>query len=406
MKENLKNLLIVVAASIALIGVIFWWSNLRGVGPVITKAPFDIADKIDENNNQPAGEAKNETDFPLTLPQGFTISVLARNISGARLLEFDSQGNLWVSRGGTGIITKLEIADNKVTRATDVFKNLDRPHGLAFDPQDPNILYVAEESKLSKVSIDSGRFEKLVDLPAGGGHSTRTVKVGPDNRLYVSIGSSCNVCDEGDERRAAIYVVNRDGSDFRRYAYGLRNSVDMAFSPVDGKMWATDNGRDLLGDNIPPEEVNLIEEGKNYGWPICYGNNVHDRNFDKKTYVRNPCMEPFEIPPKVEMQAHSAPLGLDFVPEEGWPEDMWYDLIVAFHGSWNRSQPTGYKLVRVKMDDKGNVQGVEDFITGWLTKDGAALGRPVEVLIQPGGQMYVTDDKAGLVYQISRNSID
>jgi glucose/arabinose dehydrogenase len=401
MKKNLILLGTALAGTVVIIGVVFWWNNLRGVGPVIKDAPGNIADIIDQNNENPE-PAKNETNFPLKLPDGFTISVFARDLPNARLLEFDNQGNLWVSRSSAGAITKLEIKEGKVVGQQDVFRGLDGPHGIAFDPQDGNILYVAEESKVSKVNVNDKKFQKLADLPSGGGHSTRTVKVGPDDRLYVSIGSSCNVCDEGDERRASIYVLNKDGSNFKRYAYGLRNSVDMAFSHVDGRMWATDNGRDLIGDNIPPEEINIIEEGKNYGWPNCYGNNIHDTNFDKKTYIRNPCMEPFEIPAKVEMQAHSAPLGLDFVPEEGWPEDYWYDLIVAFHGSWNRTQPTGYKLVRIKLDDKGNYQGTEDFITGWLTKDGA-LGRPVEVLTQPGGNMYVTDDKAGLVYKITYN---
>jgi glucose/arabinose dehydrogenase len=165
-------------------------------------------------------------------------------------------------------------------------------------------------------------------------------------------------------------------------------------------MWATEMGRDNLGDNLPPDEINVITEGSDFGWPICYGNNIHDTNFDKKVYIQNPCNE--KVTAKVELQAHSAPLGLGFIPEEGWPEDYWYDLIVAYHGSWNRSVPTGYKLVRVKLDSNGNLQGVEDFITGWLTGNNRALGRPTDVLIQPGGTMYVTDDSAGVVYRIVR----
>jgi glucose/arabinose dehydrogenase len=180
----------------------------------------------------------------------------------------------------------------------------------------------------------------------------------------------------------------------------------MVLHPVNGKVWATEMGRDLLGDDIPPDEVNIVEEGKNYGWPICYGKNIHDTDFDKNTYFRNPCMEPFEAASHIDLQAHSAPLGIAFIPEDppagGWPEDWWHNAIVAYHGSWNRTEPTGYKLVRLKTDASGRYRGIEDFITGWLAPNGA-LGRPVDVLIQPGGTMFVSDDKAGVIYRITRN---
>ena len=180
-------------------------------------------------------------------------------------------------------------------------------------------------------------------------------------------------------------------------------------------MWVTEMGRDLLGDDLPPDEINVIpieasvnsglsvadqNPTLNYGWPNCYGKNIHDTNFDKNTYIRNPCMEPFEIPSKVDLQAHSAPLGLAFVSENSvWPKEYRDNLIVAFHGSWNRTKPTGYKLVRIKLDKNGNYLGTEDFITGWITPDGA-LGRPVDVKFGPDGALYVSDDKAGVVYKI------
>ncbi|MBX4191802.1 MAG: PQQ-dependent sugar dehydrogenase [Candidatus Doudnabacteria bacterium] len=316
-------------------------------------------------------------------------------------MAIDTQGNMWVSRTSAGVITKLEIKDGKVISKNDIIRNLKNPHGLAFDPQGSTSLYYAEENKITKIAINSDdKGQKIADLPSGGGHFTRTLRFGPDDRLYVSIGSSCNVCRESDERRAAIYSMKKDGSDFKQYAKGLRNTVFFTWSYLDGKMWGTDMGRDNLGDNTPPEEINILEEGKNYGWPNCYGKNIHDDNFDKNTYIRNPCMEPYETAPKVEMQAHSAPLGLAFIPEEGWPEEYWYDLIVAFHGSWNRSEKTGYKLVRIKLDSKGNYEGTEDFIYGWL-QNGKALGRPVDVIVQPGGIIYVSDDSAGIIYKIS-----
>ena len=216
----------------------------------------------------------------------------------------------------------------------------------------------------------------------------------------LSIGSTCDVCIENDERHAAIFSMNTDGTDFKKVASGLRNSVFFDWSYVDGRMWATEMGRDNLGDNLPPDEINIIESGKNYGWPFCYGKNILDTKFNSSEIS---CSE--KAPSHVDLQAHSAPLGLAFVPEEGWPEDYWYDLIVALHGSWNRSEPTGYKLVRIKLDAKGNYEGQEDFVTGWLKPVQAqASGRPVDVRIFPGGTMYVSDDKAGAIYKINYNN--
>jgi len=356
----------------------------------------------------------NDTPLPLKLPPGFAISIFAENLPGARVIERDQFGNFWISQTAEGVISLLEVKEDKVVNQYPIFKNLRRPHGLAFDPKFPGMLYFAEENKISRVpTYADGSVEKVIDLPTGDGHYTRTIGFGPDDRLYVSIGSSCNICNETDSRRAKIFVMSRDGNDFKEYARGLRNAVFFTWSYVDGRMWTTEMGRDWLGDMIPPDEINLVEEGKNYGWPTCYGKNTHDADFDQNVYIRNPCQEPFEIPSYIDLPAHSAPLGLAFIPKEGWPEEYWYDLIVALHGSWNRNEPTGYKLVRVKLDERGNYEGTEDFITGWLTKDGA-LGRPVDVWVEPGrplggesrleragGVMYVSDDKAGLIYKIT-----
>ena len=399
-KNLIKLFLLLVIAGAILVGV-FYWKEIQGVLPGISSPPGDIAQIIDENNN-PQEPANNATEFPLKLPVGMKIEIFARDLDGARVMAFDGAGDLWVSRTPEGIVSKLDVDQDKVISQTDVFKNLNKPHGLAFDYTDYSQLYIAEENQITRVSLNNGNAkQKIADLPASGGHSTRTIDFGPDGRLYVATGSSCNVCDETDPRRAAIYSMNKDGSDFKMYAKGLRNSVFFDWSELDGSMWATENSRDLLGDNTPPDELNIIKEGANYGWPICYGQNIHDTEFDKKTYIRNPCMEPFETPAKVDLQAHSAPLGLSFVPERQiWPEDYWYDLIVAYHGSWNRTEPTGYKLVRVKIDGQGNYQGTEDFISGWYTGEGV-LGRPVDVKFSPNGELFVSDDKAGVIYKIT-----
>ena len=185
---------------------------------------------------------------------------------------------------------------------------------------------------------------------------------------------------ESDTRRAAIWWANLDGSDFKPYATGLRNSVFMTLNPTTNEIWATEMGRDFLGDDIPPDEVNIIREGKFYGWPFCWGDGNTDKDVNKGG-TKFDCAK--SVNPQIKLQAHSAPLGLAFLGS---------DLLVSYHGSWNRSAPTGYKVVRFR----NGVQ--EDFITGWI-KGKEVLGRPVDILVK-GNEIYISDDKAGLVYRL------
>lgn len=402
MNPNMRNLLVVVIGLVLLSGIFLF-----------SKKPAEISQTPTQITPTPPGQTPppvppptpkpdvNSTGLPLKLHAGFSIETFAKNLSGARVMAFDQLNNLWVSRTGSGIISQLEIKDGKVISQSDVFRNLKNPHGLAFDPKNPGTLYFAEETKITKVATyTEDKGQKIADLPnSGGDHFTRTLGFGPDGRLYVSIGSACNVCNNTDERRAAVSSMKPDGTDFKSFATGLRNTVFFTWN--NGKLWGTDMGRDLLGDNVPPDEINIIQEGKSYGWPICYDDNIHDTNFDKNVYIQDPCND--KVKPQVKVQAHSAPLGLAFVPQNSsWPKDYWGDLIVAFHGSWNRSVATGYKVVRIKLDANGNYQGIEDFITGWAKGNSAnsALGRPVDVKIQSDGTMYLTDDKAGVIYKI------
>lgn len=396
--KKVKIVLIVLVVGIALFfGVRFYWQNLRGAWPLITTPSTKIT-QLDPT------VSKN---LNLNLPTGFSISVFAQNISGARVAVFDNSGNIWVSQTGQGKVSELILDSNgKLQSQKVVFSGLKNPHGLAFDPADPSILYIAEETQISKVSVSPsvGTLQKIIDLPQGGRHFTRTLGFGPDGRLYVSIGSTCDVCSEPDARLAAIYSLKKDGTDFKQLAKGLRNSVFFTFNQNDGKMWATEMGHDLLGDNIPPDELNTFDLKSstvaNYGWPICYGQNIHDTTYDKNTYIRNPCMLPFEIPSYFDFQAHSAPLGLAFVPtNSNWPKDYSHNLIVAFHGSWNRTVPTGYKVVRLVLDKNEKVLSQEDFITGWLTSSGT-LGRPVDVVFDKNGALFITDDNAGVIYKV------
>ncbi|GEM_PF-290779 len=389
---------------LGLTAILFALPRLKGTGPALLPPPA-LPGEPTRPSDLPAGEpAGNQTGLPLSLPEGLSAFIFAQNVPGARVLATGPEGDLYVSQTSQGTILAIREENGEEVERRTVVSGLRRPHGLVFDWREPHMLYVAEEHRIVRLDTSDPDAvpQHVIDLPSGSGHFTRTIRFGPDERLYVSVGSSCNVCHEQDERRAGLWSLNADGSDFRQVARGLRNSVFFDWEPLYGELWATDMGRDHLGDDLPPDEINVIdwegEDAQNFGWPICYGQNVHDTAFDRNTYVRNPCMEPFETPSHVDLPAHSSPLGIAFMPEEGWPEDWWYDAVVAYHGSWNRSEPTGYKLVRVVRDHTGAVQGVEDLVTGWL-QGSRAHGRPVDVLVRPGGTMYVSDDHAGVIYR-------
>lgn len=398
-----KKIIVLLVIVLLLIGGGAFLVNKYGSGvkPVLRDVPEDIGTIIDEHNALPPGE--NDTDFPLTVPDGFSIDVIAR-LPNARAIAVDTYGNLWVTQTKDNAVSLIVMKDGVPQEPVRVFKEytFKNPHGIVFDPKDAAMLYIAEEEKIVRfaVNTDKPSFSVVAELPKGGRHTTRSLVFGSDGELYVSIGSTCDVCVEKDSRIGTIMRVNREKKMLEPYAKGLRNSVFMAVHPGNGTLWATEMGRDGLGDGLPPDEINMIEEGKNYGWPNCYGKNVHDTEFDKNTYIRNPCMEPFETESSFDLGAHVAPLGITFIPEEGWPEAYRYSAIVAYHGSWNSTNPIGYKLAQLTFDGKGNILSAKDFISGWLTKDNRALGRPVDVLALPGGTMYVTDDKAGLVYQL------
>lgn len=335
-----------------------------------------------------ARAGQNTTGLPLNASEGWSIETLAE-VPGARVIAKDGFGNYWVSQPSRGTVTHLEMSGSTVRMAYPQLTGLNKPHGLAIGPEEGGFtLYVAEENKISKVILYSDApITKIADLPAGGGHTTRTIGFGPDGRLYVSVGSTCNVCDEEDERVAAIHSMERDGSDVRIEATGLRNAVFFRWHD-NGDLYATEMGRDRLGDGTPPEEVNVIERGAHYGWPYCYADRVRDETY--RPEVAFDCAS--TAVPLVQLPAHIAPLGLDFLPDG--------DLLVAEHGSWNSSVKVGYKIVRVPLDASGKPNGEpRDFLTGFL-EGNTVHGRPVDVFTQEDGSVLVTDDKKGAVYRM------
>jgi len=350
-----------------------------------------------------------KTRFDLTqlkAPPGFHISVFSDELDTPRMLIFTPGGVLLVSESDEGKVVALPDPKHvgKAARTVTVLDGLNEPHGLAFYE---GKLYVAENDKVRRYDWDEASLRasnpiKLTDLPTGGGHSTRSLLF-HGGKMYVSAGSSCNVCIEKDPRRAAVMEFNPDGSGQKIFAKGLRNAVGLAVNPKTDTVWVTVNGRDWLGDDLPPETIyDLGKDGGDAGWPYCYGDRVPDLNFTKAGDDRCKAV----IEPKVQMQAHSAPLGLAFYEGSNFPGEYRNNIFVAFHGSWNRSVPTGYKVVRVELDDKGQpVGGAEDFITGWLapgeTKKGRWMGRPVGIAFGGDGAMYLSDDAGGVIYRIA-----
>jgi glucose/arabinose dehydrogenase len=414
-------------AAVASLGANFYWKNLRGIKPVVMTPPYDIAKKIENSIESSAGE--NTTGLPLKVPSGFSIGIFAKDLGKPRFMAIDPEGTLLVSIPANGEIAALPdnnsdgIADEKII----VAKGLNKPHGMVFrcpEPLDCK-LYVAEEDKLTIMDYDQKTKQAVLPmtvfkLPGGGTHITRSVLIAQiseaatssdgrletvkKDKLIVSAGSSCNLCEEKNPLRASILISDLDGSNLRVFASGLRNAVIPKINPATGEIWTDEMGRDLLGDDLPPDEINIIKDGADYGWPLCYGKNIHDTDFDKKKYAQDPCAD--KEPSYIDLPAHNAPLGIAFFPP-GWPAIYKNDMLVALHGSWNRSAPDGYKIVRFALDERGQFENKDkegkpvmvEFISGWLTADGRALGRPVDIQFKDGS-IFVSDDKAGVIYRI------
>lgn len=350
---------------------------------------------IDSVNNQ-------KLQHQIALPPGFSINIYAKNLGSARALLLLPNGDLLASSAQEQKIYRIladKNNDGHGDSVTTVLSDLNDPFGLEYHK---GMLYVGETDAIIRVPYDvqagvadTKRLTRIIQRLPSAGHWTRTVKVGPDEKLYVSIGSSCNVCLEDDPRRATLMRYNLDGSNAEIFASGLRNTVGFAWHPLTGEIYGVDNGRDFLGDNFPPCELNKIVQGGFYGWPFFNGDNVKDPSFG---LTKDPRIA-LAIKPVHGFAAHTAPLGITFLTALSTPKHYKNTALVTQHGSWNRSKKSGYQIVLLRWQANGSISE-EPFATGFMVNE-KVFGRPVDVVQSPDGSIFVSDDFTSSIYRIT-----
>ena len=348
-----------------------------------------------------AASASPKTDKVLEsvrLPTGFKIEVYSDQVPGARSMALGQRGTLFVgtrARGGKVYAVSGTPGAAAPTVRT-IANNLNTPNGVAFRD---GALYVAEIHRLLRFddienALDNVPQPKVVrdDFPKDGHHGWRYIAFGPDGKLYLPIGAPCNVCNE--PKYGVITRMNADGSGQEVFARGIRNSVGLAWHPETRELWFTDNGRDWLGDDQPPCELNVApRNGLDFGFPYCHGRNIKDPDFGNL----GECSR--MMPPAQTLGAHVAPLAVKFYTGQMFPEDLRNRAFIAEHGSWNRGEKAGYRITTVKLSGNKAV-AYEPFATGFNRGD-EVFGRPVDLLMLADGSMLVSDDTAGAIYRIS-----
>ena len=348
-----------------------------------------------------ASDAHQDVLKQLHLPDGFTVSIYADDVPNARSLALGDNGVVFVGTGREGKVYAVQDSDNDgvAEQRYVIAEHLAMPNGVAYKD---GALYVAEISRII-------RFDNIVrqlthppkpiavydKFPSDTHHGWKYLRFGPDGKLYTAVGAPCNICKPDKDIYASLIRLNPDGSDVEIIAHGIRNTVGFDWQPETNALFFTDNGRDYLGDDSPPDELNHWSvKGEHFGYPYCHGGDIQDPEFgaDKK------CKE--FTPPAWKFKAHIAPLGLRFYQGKQFPAEYKNQLFVAQHGSWNRTEPQGYRVVLIKFNQDKPI-AEQDFISGWLTQDGDVLGRPVDILTLPDGSLLISDDKLGVIYKVS-----
>lgn len=336
----------------------------------------------------------------IKLPPGFKLEVYADDVPGARSMAMSTSGVLFVGTRGNGKVYAIldTNKDYKADKVITIASGLNTPNGVALKDGD---LYVAEISRVIKYPAIENHLQNppppvVVNnsFPDDTHHGWKFIKFGPDGKLYVPVGAPCNICKSEDERYASIMRMNPDGTSLEVYAHGIRNTVGFDWSPVDNALWFTDNGRDMLGENVPPDELNrATDKGMNFGYPYMHGKDIRDPE-----YGQGVDLSQFTKPVQ-ELGPHVAALGMEFYTGNMFPEKYKNSIFIAEHGSWNRSKKIGYRVTFVKLDGNNPVS-YEPFATGWLQGESVS-GRPVDVEQMNDGSLLVSDDYAGVIYRIS-----
>ena len=329
---------------------------------------------------------------------GFSMSVYTDEVPNARQMAESESGILFVGTQRAGRLYAVVPSPDGSPEVVTFAKGLTMPSGLALSGAD---LYVAALDRVLRYPDIANSFREspkpvvVTDaLPDERHHGWKYLSVGPDGYLYVPVGAPCNVCDETDERFASILRMDPRTGEATVYAHGVRNSVGMAWHPETNQLWFTDNGRDWMGDDIPPEEVNRVTDpGAHYGFPHIHGSAIRDPEFGKDH-------DPADyVPPEVEIQAHAAAIGMDFYTGVGFGSDYMNALFIAEHGSWNRSSKVGYRVSVVQFVDDSPVYS--PFVDVWLEGQKAS-GRPADVLAARDGTLLISDDQGGRIYRVER----
>jgi glucose/arabinose dehydrogenase len=357
-------------------------------------------------------EFEEERLSELKLQPGFKINVFAEGFDGPRGILVAPNGDVYVAERKKGRVVRLKDtsgdgkANERVVVASGLGEDLQGVHGLALKGRS---LYMVTDRELYRADLKAdgslgARRRIFNDLPDGGQHPNRTMDFGPDGLLYLSIGSTCNSCPEPNKEAATMLQVSRDEKSRKVWASGLRNTIGFGWHPVTRELWGMDHNTDYLGDDLPPEELNLLSEGKHYGWPECWGKQEVDWMYhsepSKGDSRRAFCAS--TEPSVLEYQAHAAPMMLVFYTGSSFPAEYRNDAFVAMRGSWNRYPPYGYKIVRIKFGASGKPEGFEDFVSGWLAEDKKSqFARPMGLAQARDGSLLMTEDGNGVIYRIS-----